>query len=289
MFRIKFPFRLDSRVRGNDVNNCIRIEHKLLQITNIKNKFLKISAFLSLFLFSSLALANCNCTIPEGLRLPKIRSGTDYTIYETRMDAVYGKDQKRFEELFKEHVANYNNISGSIIHFPNGDKHVYRSAMLAYSPETIKELMEERGVKTIIHLSNKKTVDQKAWTAQEKEIFFKLGGKQKNYIHILDFDYIFNDNDELAGGQKKVAEIIRKIEQAEGNVVIHCLGGEHKTELIFEVMQKCYNGVGIENITERYKCHTAFSNDPKKKTGYKQNNVDFIRDYPCQLLNHEKT
>lgn len=238
--------------------------------------------------FDTLALKGtptcCNETIPDGLRLPKLRSGKDYTIYDTKMDDSYGKQPELFEQQFREHVAEYNNISGSIIHFSSGPKHVYRSAMLAFSPETIRELMEERGVKTIIHLSNKKTVDQKTWTQKEKEHFFKFGGSPKNYLHVLDFDYVFNDEDELSGGQQKVAEIVERIEKSEGNVVIHCLGGEHKTELIFEILQKCHNKVNQENIENRYRCHTAYSGDPHKKSGYKQNNVDFIRDYPCELL-----
>jgi hypothetical protein len=232
---------------------------------------------------------HCNETIPSEFRLPKLHNGKDYTIYDTKMDKVYGKDPEAFEELFKQHVAEYNNLSGSIIHFPSGTKHVYRSAMLAYSPETLKELMKERAVTTVFHLSNKKTVNQKAWTNKEKEHFFSLGGKPENYIHILDFDYIFNDEDELIGGQKKVAEIIQQIEKSEGNVLIHCLGGEHKTELIFEVMQKCYNHVPMENIIARYKCHTAWSTDPATKSGYKQNNVDFIQEYPSELLDRVMT
>lgn len=230
------------------------------------------------------AIISANDTIPAKLRLAKIRSGTDYTVYETTMDETYGKQPERFEELFKQHVAKYNNISGSIIHFPSGKKDVYRSAMLAYSPETLKELIQERGVKSIFHLSNKPTVDQKAWTEKEKQEFIKLGGKPANYFHIKDFDYVFNDDDELINGQNKVTEIINQIEQCEGNVLIHCLGGEHKTELIFEIMQKCYNHVDMDNITVRYKAHTAWSPNPNIKNGYKQNNLDFIRSFPCELL-----
>src|SRR5690606_5529069 len=137
------------------------------------------------------------------------------------MDAVYGKDQQAFEEMFKVHVAKYNNISGSIIHFPSGNKDVYRSAMLAYSPETLQELIEERGVKTIIHLSNKKTVNQALWTKKEKDEFIKLGGNPNNYIHIKDFDYLFSDDDEIHEGQKKIAAIINLIEKSDGNVLIH--------------------------------------------------------------------
>lgn len=235
-------------------------------------------------MIEKMGVKHANETIPPELRLPAIHSGTDYTEYETAMDDAYVEDHDLFESLFKAHVAKFNNISGSIIHFPTGDKHVYRSAMLAYSPDTIKELVEERGVKTIIHLSNKDTVNQAEWTRKEQHHFFKLGGQPENYIHILDFDYVFNDEDELHEGQFKVAEIINLIEKSEGNVLIHCLGGEHKTEIIFEIMQKVYNHLGMANIEERYKVHTAWSPDPNKKSGYKQNNIEFIRDYPESIL-----
>jgi len=259
---------------------------------NNKTKFQRKLFLLALGLFVGAAgisvhnpsFANCNSTIPDHLRLPKISSGKDYTVYQEKVENAYYNDPKLFEELFKLQVAEYNNISGSVIHFPSGPKHVYRSAMLAYSPDTIAELMQERDVKAIFHLSNKKTVDQKAWTSAEKEIFESLGGRLENYIHVLDFDYAFKTAEDVKNGQRKVAEIIFQIGNTEGNIAIHCLGGEHKTELIFEVMQKCYNKVGMDNIIERYKCHTAWSDLPNALHGYKAENVDFIRDFPCELL-----
>src|ERR1700730_12131262 len=35
------------------------------------------------------ACRGCNDTIPAALRLPKIHSGKDYTVYETKMDEPY--------------------------------------------------------------------------------------------------------------------------------------------------------------------------------------------------------
>jgi len=255
---------------------------------------MKIRLFLGTFLalawigmvFEGEGFAKCNDTIPEELRLPKVRSGVDYTIYETVMDDAFVNDRKLFEELFAEHVQKFNNISGSVIHFPKGEKHVYRSAMLAYSPDTIKELMKERGVSSIFHLSNTDIVDQVAWTEKEKSLFREFGGVDENYHHIMGFSYknAFEDSEELLKVRKKVADIIHLIEGKPGNVLIHCLGGEHKTGLIFEIMQKCYNFVPMDNIIERYKCHTAY--DVVNPTGYKQANVDFIASYPCEMLKY---
>ena len=80
----------------------------------------------------------------------------------------------------------------------------------------------------------------------------------------------------------KIASIIRLVASSDGAVLIHCLGGEHRTSLVFEVMQKCVNKIGISNIIQRYKCHTGWTK--VNKWGFRQQDVDFIQSFPCGLI-----
>jgi hypothetical protein len=237
------------------------------------------------FIFSAkqaLGLYDCGTTIPKDLRLKKLSNGTGYTQYEDVFIGV-SKEDPLFEQLFKLHVAKFNNISGSVVKFKNGQKEVYRSAILSENIDLLSELVKERNVKTIIVLTTSKIFDITPWLDKERSIFAALGGTQ--FLHILDFDSHFNiqDKSEVSQVNTTIASIIKLIANANGNVLIHCLGGEHKTELVFEAMQKCLNKVDLDNIIKRYKCHTGWINNDNPG-GFRENNVKFILDFPCALL-----
>lgn len=238
--------------------------------------------------FSALAFSpkrmSCSDTIPKAFRVDPLKSARDYTVYNAELSKAYAENRILFESLMKLHVTNYANLSGSRIEFPVSSKVIYRSSMLAFSPHVINELVNTRNVQSILHLSNSKMVDQEYWTSSEKVAFHKSGGNLDNYVHILGFDYNYKRESELQEVRSKVAEIIRKIEMMPGNVLIHCLGGEHRTELVFEVLQKCYNKIPMSNILKRYLCHTGSPNGEQKSNGYKQENIDFIKFFPCEIL-----
>jgi len=234
------------------------------------------------FTKQTLAAYDCGATIPKDLRLEKLHFGTGYTQYEDVFIGV-SKDDPLFEQLFKLHVAKFNNISGSLVKFKNTKKEVYRSAILSENIALLSELVKKRNVKTIVVLTSSKIFDITPWLDKERSIFAALGGAQ--FLHILDFDGNFDiqNDSKVRQVNTTIASIIKLIANANGNVLIHCLGGEHKTELVFEAMQKCLNKVDTDNIIQRYKCHTGWvnSNNPG---GFRENNVNFILDFPCALI-----
>ena len=54
---------------------------------------------------------------------------------------------------------------------------------------------------------------------------------------------------------KKITTILRYIQAQEGNVLIHCLAGQHLTGVIFGVLQKCYNKLPLTVIKKNAECH----------------------------------
>jgi hypothetical protein len=249
------------------------------------NYYFSALAFILLCFFTNeaLALYDCGTTIPKDLRLEKLSNGTGYTKYEKEIGEAFHKDKVLFEQLFKLHVAKYSNISGSIVNFKNLPKEVYRSAILSENIALLSELVKQRDVKSIIVLTNSKIFNIAPLINKEREFFIVLGGKQFNHILDFDCDFDHNNKSEVQKAQVKVASIIKLIATSEGNILIHCLGGEHRSEVVFEIMQRCINKLDMANITQRYKCHTGWESDIA--TGnYRQENIDFISAFPCELL-----
>lgn len=245
----------------------------------------KYSLFVWVFLFfisQVLAAQNHANTIPRDLRVPSFSNEMCCTQYEKEFESI-SKTDPIFEQLFKLHVAKFSNIEGSVVKFKNFRKNIYRSAILSENIALLSELVKKRGVQSLVVITNSNIFDIMPWLDKERSIFSVLGGSQ--FIHILDFEDLSGsqDNSKLQSMQDRVASIIRLIANAKGNVLVHCLGGEHKSELIFEVMQRCMNRVGMQNIIQRYKCHTGWKSD-KDKCGFRQSDIDFIRDYPCELV-----
>lgn len=234
------------------------------------------------FMPKVLAVKSCAETIPNELRVPEFSNEMYCTEYEKEFEAV-DKNDPMFEQLFKLHVAKFSNIDGSVVRFKSSQKDIYRSAILSENIALLSELVKERRVQSLVVITNSNIFDIVPWLNKERSVFSALGGSQ--FIHILDFDDRSHsqDNSEIQYMQHKIASIIRLVANAKGNVLIHCLGGEHKTELIFEVMQRCINGVDMENIIQRYKCHSGWKDD-KNKCGFRQSNIVFIQNYPCDLV-----
>ncbi|MFK7974345.1 MAG: hypothetical protein AB8B66_05745 [Rickettsiaceae bacterium] len=187
--------------------------------------------------------------------------------------------------------ALHNNVDGSRFDFPNGPKDVYRSAVLHSSIPCLKELVQNRGVRHIVHFEIPFLGDNKfkgeLWQDTEKRYFEQLAENLGDitYTNITEYDY---KNESPGTIVKRVAEIIRKIQALDdGAILIHCLGGEHKTGIVYGVMQKCINNVPISIIESEYKCHTAWRSD-SKPGGYKRENIDVIRNFPCSILFDKK-
>jgi len=253
---------------------------------NFLNCYFCFGVFIILLRFFTnevLAFSNCGSTIPNNLRLEELHYGTGYTQYEKEIGEAFHKDKVLFEQLFKLHVAKYSNISGSIVNFKDSPKKIYRSAILSENLALLSELVKKKDVKSIVVLTNSKIFDITPLINKEQEFFSVLGGKQFNHILNFDCDFDFKDSNEVQKAQIKVTSIIKLIANTEGNVLIHCLGGEHRSEVVFEVMQRCLNKLDMDNIIGRYKCHTGWENE-SSIGNFRQENIDFIWDFPCELL-----
>ncbi|MBF0301075.1 MAG: tyrosine-protein phosphatase [Oligoflexia bacterium] len=179
-----------------------------------------------------------------------------------------------------EQVLKQNNMGASIVKFASGNKTVYRSSFLSGSESCISDLVKDGGVKTIVNLYGGEIENQNALAIKERGLLQKSGGDL--YVNILNYDYKFSKNPKETIF-KKIKIIIKQIEMSEGNVLIHCYGGVHRTGIVYGVIQKCINKLPIETVIQEYKCHTAYENS-EKVGGYESENEVVIREFPCDGL-----
>ena len=69
----------------------------------------------------------------------------------------------------------------------------------------------------------------------------------------------------------------------QGNLYLHCVGGMHRTGIVFGILQRCINGSTMDEVEEIYRKHTAYvsESDPR---GYEPLNLRFIAAFDCSLL-----
>jgi len=68
-----------------------------------------------------------------------------------------------------------------------------------------------------------------------------------------------------------------------GNILIHCGGGMHRTGMVIGVLQKVINGLSMEEIAKTYRYHVGYKGKDKPG-GFEQGNLDFIAEFPAELL-----
>jgi len=252
-----------------------------------------LSVFLFFFFtfFNTISFATektfkCSKFLPQQSPLSVVEGCTDFTAYEPELGvAIDNNDMETFEILMRFHVGRYNNLGGIIAKFPSGIKTIYRSAMLSEDPKCLWNLVKQRDVTNIINVYKEKHFDMTPWIKREKDLFRIAGGK--NYLHFDNLDYKYKTPKQKELLVDQVTEIIHAIENSEGNIVIHCLGGEHLTSIVFGTICKCFNEIPMESIIEEYKCHAVWESE-NKPGGYVEKNVEFIRDFPCaKLFNSE--
>ena len=173
-------------------------------------------------------------------------------------------------------------IGASIVNFPNNKtKTVYRSAYLALAPLCMQEL-HQRHVDTIINLYGGHLGFSPELSALEKTQFKTMGGK--TYIQILNFEVDHVKQNQLPHLNNTIAEIINYIIHSNGDVLIHCMAGEHNTSVIFGVLHKCFNHLPPAIINKEASCHMGNSDPYELKT--RAGVLDIIKQYPCDLLEH---
>lgn len=69
----------------------------------------------------------------------------------------------------------------------------------------------------------------------------------------------------------------------QGNVLVHCGGGMHRTGMIIGVIERCLNNAPMTDIEAGYKKHVAWRS-PADPGGFEAENLHFIADFDCTLL-----
>jgi len=237
---------------------------------------------LSLSIISTLGPLNVNAAsyIPEPI-LPESCNGIK-SIPQKQINYYYHHDFKKFKEFNLKITEQNNNIGGSIFNFPQGKKVVYRSSILNANPKCLKELAVNKRVETIIYLYNGNYIDEKTIPDQERQMFAKDGGQI--YIDTLNFDDFMSYP--AKNSEKRnllMASIIKLIAASPGNVLIHCLGGMHRTGLIYGILQKCIQKLPLDKVIDTYSKHVGYKN--KKDIGtYSKYDVQTLTNYSCSLL-----
>lgn len=184
--------------------------------------------------------------------------------------------------------AEHNNLGVNIFHFPNKDLIVYRSSILTGNIRCLKELIEISGVRYIIYLKNDSTDHHFNFIEpehiREKRYFDQLVlDKENNQYIIIDFvNRKIKSIEEKQEMIKRVSEIIHLIYGLDAPILIHCLGGEHKTGIIYGIMQKCINKMPIDQVIHEYELRTGKMK--KISGGSRKEDVDFIKEFPCDMI-----
>ena len=195
----------------------------------------------------------------------------------------YQHDFEKFKEFNLKITEENNNIGGGVFNFLSGKKVVYRSSILNENPKCLEELTKEKGVETVIYLYFGNYIDEKEIPYQEEIMFKKFGGKF--YINTLNFDdFMTQEPKDSSSRNKLMASIIKYIEASPGNVLIHCLGGMHRTGLIYGILQKCVQKTPMNEIIKTYNKHVGYKNADNPGT-YSKYDIQSIEDYPCDDLN----
>lgn len=228
--------------------------------------------FLFFFLCEKLSFSDtfqCERVFPKDLQVEQIAScNSSYAM---------GTKRNQDNELLQRIIKN-NNLGGITINFPhNGKKIVYRSAYLAASPMCIAELSKS-GVTTVVNLYSGKLAYAPQMLPLEQAIFKRNGTKK--YIQIDGF--MVNSSTALAELNAKMVTIMKLIEKAKGNVLIHCDSGEHDTGVVFAVLNKCFNRQLLKPLEENAACHMDSTTQYGRRT-YKRLQ-EIVKQFPCELL-----
>lgn len=71
--------------------------------------------------------------------------------------------------------------------------------------------------------------------------------------------------------------------EPKGNIYLHCLGGMHRSGMVFGVLRRCINRDSMESIENEYKQHVGYISE-KQPGGFEALNLRFIREFDCSLL-----
>jgi hypothetical protein len=112
-------------------------------------------------------------------------------------------------------------------------------------------------------------------------------GRNRPWRKLIEDAGDYQENKQIA--QQRVAELINTQvfrpngKPPEGNILIHCGGGMHRTGMVFGILRRCINKDSKETIEAEYRTHTDFISD-SEPCGFEPLNLQFIQDFDCGLL-----
>ena len=230
---------------------------------------------------SGTAFFACSNRIPERVRATKTPQCDDTVHWDYAVAEGRTSDPVLFEKTIVAELTEHQNMGGARFRFPSGiEKTVYRGSFLTANPACLEGLVKERNVRSIVNLYRGELQSHLELAQEETRAFESFGGR--SYLQILNYTYRLDRQTKEALFQR-VVEIVRVIEAAPGDVMIHCFGGMHRTGVLFGVMQKCLNRVPIDQVLDEYRCHTDWRSD-ERPGGASKDNETAIREFPCELL-----
>lgn len=224
---------------------------------------------------------NCSKKLPSHLMIDKPGVCDDTMIWGD-FGHLRTTNFPLFEKRVVDNVNSTSNMGGAKFYFPKGVKFLYRSSFLAgpIGKVCLNHLVKKKNVRNIFNLYNGSFKSAVYLREAEKRYFYRVKGKK--YIHIEDFEYKLKHQtkEELF---TKISNIINSIADTPGNSVLHCYGGVHRTGVLYGVLQKCVNGLKIEQVIKEYRCHAAYKNKDDEG-GRNPLNEKIIREFPCKIL-----
>jgi hypothetical protein len=223
----------------------------------------------------------CSNRAPERVRVPNAPPCDDTVYWDYSRAESRNSDPVLFEKSIVADLTEHQNMGGARFHFPSGiEKTVYRGSFLTANLACLDGLVKERNVLSMVNLYRGELQSHIELAEQEASAFESFGGR--SYLQVLNYTYRLDRQNKGALFQR-VAEIVRLIEAAPGDVMIHCFGGMHRTGVVFGVMQKCLNHVPIDQVLAEYRCHTDWKS-ADRPGGASEDNETALLEFPCELL-----
>jgi protein-tyrosine phosphatase family protein len=223
----------------------------------------------------------CSNRVPERVRAPKAPQCDDTVYWDYAVAESRTLDPVQFEKTIVAELTEHQNMGGARFRFPSGvEKTVYRGSFLTANLACLEELVKERNVQSVVNLYRGELQSHFELADEEERAFESFGGR--SYLQILNYTYRLDRQTKDALFQR-VAEIVRVVESAPGDVMVHCFGGMHRTGVLFGVMQKCLNHIPVDQVLNEYRCHTDWQSD-ERPGGASKDNETAIREFPCELL-----
>ena len=223
----------------------------------------------------------CSNRAPERVRATKAPQCDDTVYWDYALAASRASDPALFEKTIVAELTEHQNMGGARFRFPVGHRKDRVPRVFPYRQPRLPRRAGE-GTKRPERrqpLPGRVAVPPRA-RRTGGAAFESFGGR--SYLQILNYTYRLKRQTKEALFQR-VAEIVRLIEAAPGDVMIHCFGGMHRTGVVFGVMQKCLNRVPIEQVLDEYRCHTDWKS-AERPGGASQDNEMALREFPCELL-----